>query len=146
MGRNVVSTERGTGALGQTRPFLPGVFPQSLYSIDDVRDGDDEHVVDDGRTAMAMAMAMAAVGNAKGEKRMSIRTGSNRVGRKINLVVRGAHETNKSPRQLTPSTWSGPIRMCSCVIVSEGEMERRQHPNGSTSTTAKIIDNEPSFL
>jgi hypothetical protein len=48
----------GTGAIGQTRPFLPGVLPQSLCGAYDVCAGDDEHDDGDDRTAMAMAMAM----------------------------------------------------------------------------------------
>jgi hypothetical protein len=66
------------------RPILPGLFPQSLNSFDDVRDGDNEH--DDDRTAMAMA----AIGQeecswpSKGrETECRFERGSIRVGRKI---------------------------------------------------------------
>jgi hypothetical protein len=81
------------GAIGQLSPFLSGEFPQSLYSFDDVRDGDGEH--DDGdRTVMAMEGWWH---RKRRENACQYYRGSIRVGQKVLWFVRGAHK--KTPRQ-----------------------------------------------
>jgi hypothetical protein len=80
------------GAIGQLSPFRPGVFPQSLYCFDDVRDGDDEH--DDGdRKAKAMECGWH---RERRENSCQYYRGSIRVDQKTLWVVA---RTKKTPRQ-----------------------------------------------